>query len=84
MKTAVEWLVDEIKKLKISVNGEEQELAFKLFEQAVDLEKEQIINSWNDGFDNGNYYGKYNENCEINSGEQYHNLTFKDNYSKKI
>ena len=42
------------------------------------MEKQQIFESWDSGFDNGNYYGKYNENCEINCGEQYYNETFKN------
>jgi hypothetical protein len=68
MKTAVEWLAEQMLHPKI----------FNPYiEQAKEMEKQQLFESWDNGFDNGNYYGKYNENCEINCGEQYYNETFK-------
>jgi hypothetical protein len=67
MKTAVEWFYQRMFAKDITA----------VFEQAKEMEKQQIFESWDNGFDNGNYYGKYNENCEINCGEQYYNDTFK-------
>ena len=53
MKTAVEWLLDEINNIKSSstnMNGKiqflEKELN-KLFEQAKEMEKQQIITAYN-------------------------------------
>ena len=54
MKTAVEFLEQEIKKLNISVNGANQELAINIIEQAKALEKQQIIEAYNE--DNTSYF----------------------------
>ena len=71
-QTAVEWLVEKLEESGIPLMKDELEI----IEQAKEMEKQQIIESWDNGFDNGNYYGKYNENCEINCGKQYYNETF--------
>jgi hypothetical protein len=78
-QTAIGWL---IKQLELEYNS------FPLLNaeaciKAQEMEKEQIFDTWDNGFDNGNYYGKYNENCEINSGEQYYNNTFKNKTDEK-
>lgn len=73
MKTAVEWLID-----KHFGGIENCTPDFKKhIEKAIEMEKQQIFESWDNGFDNGYYYGKYNENCEIYYGQQYYNETFK-------
>lgn len=41
------------------------------------MEKQQIVETWDNGFDNGLYQDKHNENCETNCGEQYYNETYK-------
>ncbi len=69
--TAVEWLVEQL-----TINNYISKNAHWLIDDAKEMEKQQIFESWDNGFDNGNYYGKYNENCEINCGEQYYNETF--------
>lgn len=72
--TAVDWLANEFyEKLEVKGDGA---LFNDLVNQAKEMERKQIFESWDNGFDNGNYYGKYNENCEINCGEQYYNETF--------
>jgi hypothetical protein len=68
--TAIEWLVEQIDIENINWLKEE-------IKKAKEMERQQIFESWDNGFDNGNYYGKYNENCEINCGKQYYNETFK-------
>jgi hypothetical protein len=65
MKTAVEWLESEFVKLehKIGVHNE----MYKLIEQAKEMEKQQIIDAYEEGMD---YDFKDN-------GEQYYKETFK-------
>jgi hypothetical protein len=45
MKTAVEWLVEELED-----NGINLDLAFELIEQAKEMEKEQIEDAYDAGF----------------------------------
>ena len=62
MKTAVEWLIDMlVTENEVTLKGEN----FKLFEMAKAMEKEQIINSWNDS------------HISMMSAEQYYNETYK-------
>jgi hypothetical protein len=64
--TAVEWFQDQIIKI---VNGTCELSEIQIFEQAKEMEKEQIINA-------------YYVNCDVNTiqtGEQYYNETFKSN-----
>ena len=76
MKTAVEWLADEIIMLEerlrlkeINLNDfiEEKDL---LVEQAKEMEKEQIIETYNKAHSDG-----YKDIDKF--GEQYYNQTFK-------
>ena len=60
--TAVEWLIDMlVTENEVTLKGEN----FKLFEMAKAMEKEQIINSWNDS------------HISMMSAEQYYKETFK-------
>ena len=66
MKTAVEWLVEHWPIL-------ESQIPERILEQAKEMEKQQIIDSW----DNGQFNcGEFN-NPTIVSGKQYYNETFK-------
>jgi hypothetical protein len=62
MKTAVEWLVDQIEN--------EGKCIYAVIYQAKDMEKEQIMDAFNDGV---------NDECIGGSktSEQYYNETFK-------
>ena len=72
-QTAVEWL-DRWFRDNYEATYEEGN---KAFEQAKQMEKEQIKESWNDG----NLLGRNgNVLLEYNTGEQYYNET----YGKKI
>ena len=62
-KTAVEWLVE-----KLEIFATEQEM--NIIEQAKEMEKEQIIDSFNAGYINS-LKRKYT------TTEQYYNETFK-------
>ena len=65
MKTAVEWLFEH---LDISQGYKS---AIKLLDQAKEMEKEQII----DAYENG--VKETNSRCEYQDAEQYYNQTFK-------
>ena len=76
-QTAVEWLFEQISTSKYfynlmeDINSRSTVAQSNIFEQAKEMEKEQIINA---------YRGMptYNK-----SGEQYYNETFKQQYKKK-
>jgi hypothetical protein len=69
-QTAVEWLVSKLNPYGLS------ESQILIFEQAIEMEKEQIIDSWNKRC----YYGGVSQtwNIETKNGEQYYNETFKN------
>jgi hypothetical protein len=71
MKTAVEWLVEELKGVY------ESDYLNKLVEQAKEMEKEQIKNAYDEGDNNGAYRIYYHSNRDDKSAEQYYNETFK-------
>jgi hypothetical protein len=77
-QTAVEWFEKNISKY-ISYHYdkayEEHDEVTKIFEQAKEMEKEQIIDAWRDGWLN-DY--EYDEDVK-NSAEQYYNETFNTN-----
>ena len=66
-ETAIEWLLFEIKGTKWkNENWENRKL---IIEQARQMEKEQIINAWNDG------YREFYDGSS--TPEEYYNQTFK-------
>ena len=68
--TAVEWLEEELKaNLKKVILEGDSELMESLFEQAKEMEKEQIKNAFTNGDCNGTF--------ETINAEQYYNETFK-------
>ena len=61
MKTAVEWLIDELRnKHGLSID------LYSEFDQAKEMEKEQIIKAYEGG-----------ETVQFEDAEQYYNETFK-------
>jgi hypothetical protein len=68
MKTAVEWFYDEVDRIIENhvVNMMRYPLE-KAYEQAKEMEKEQIINAYKADF----------HPCSDEDAEQYHNETFK-------
>jgi hypothetical protein len=80
MQTAVEWLINELVELDKLLDGRrknEDATVFKLspdklFEQAKEMEKEQICNSYVDGLE-GPYIGS----------EEYYNKTFNQEPKKE-
>jgi len=68
MKTAVEWLVEELEDNSINLD-----LAFELIEQAKEMEKEQIMTA----FTQGDIFGAdFFDRVNI-TAEEYYNETFK-------
>ena len=68
MKTAVEWLIDMlVTENEITLKGEN----YKLFDQAKQMEKEQIIEAYETAMETD----IYNEPLKI--GKDYYNETFK-------
>jgi predicted HTH domain antitoxin len=64
-QTAVEWFQDQIIKI---VNGTCELSEIQIFNQAKEMEKEQIKNAYDKG--------EFNQGCN-NDAEQYYNETFK-------
>jgi hypothetical protein len=74
MKTAVEWYCNEMESLRVNAEINNMD-AYKfiirraeIFEQAKEMEKEQIMEAWFDGTTNWD---------SESSSEQYYNETFK-------
>ena len=68
-KTAVEWLIERLPSLFVDDSGHYE----KLFNQALELEKQQIIDAANIPKEQRWYEDKYNS-C----GEQYYSETYKN------
>jgi hypothetical protein len=66
MKTAVEWLFEQLDIVDSSIS-------YEYFKQAKEMEKEQIEDAWENGIEN---CGEFN-NPTIISGKQYYKETFK-------
>ena len=82
-QTAVEWLVEQLVELDKQLDGRRKNddatvlklNPTKLFEQAKEMEKEQIIDAWSNGWLND-----YQSDEDVkNSAEHYYNETFNNN-----
>ena len=73
MKSAVEWLIGEISKDRV---GQAIIKTFlKEFEQAKEMQKQQIVDAFEIGYENG---ACVNENNDFYHGGNYYNETYKD------
>jgi hypothetical protein len=72
-QTAVEWLKDKLFELEIKIDSKAHEEAFFIFEQAKQIEKEQIIGANNDGA-LMTYALPFN--APFKKGEEYYNETY--------
>ena len=72
MKTAVEWLITEVKKFNTVIT---REYILMLFEQAKAIEKEQIKESFKDGVHEGVLTDINYLKCD-NEAEYYYNETY--------
>ena len=74
MKTPIEQLIEDlIKHDLIKADGFTTTIMLK----AKQVEKEEMINAWDNGFSNGFDLGRYEEECNTDDGEQYFNDNFK-------
>jgi len=81
MKTPIEQLIEDlIKHDLIKADGFTTTLMLK----AKQVEKEEIINAWDNGFSNGFDLGRYEEECKTDDGEQYIKDTFKNTNDETI
>ena len=83
MKTAVEWQFEQLFNSFEKFNNGEYTFNdylkrnLEIREQAKEMEKEQIINAYNEGDNNGADRIYYHSNRDDKSSEQYYNETFK-------
>jgi len=70
--TAVEWLIQNIVEDQ-TIKAKSMSEWISIFEQAKEMEKEQIITSWHNGYENQS--PMIDEN---NCGQQYYNEQFKN------
>jgi len=71
-QTAVEWLITEVKKFNTIIT---REYVLMLLQQAIEMEKEQIISAFNNGeFFASDYY--HPNNLSVDGSENYYNQTF--------
>ena len=72
-QTAVEWFFWKLYILK----EVQYESIMGLYEQAKAMEKEQIIDAWDDGYDKGTRDRIEKISNPVGNAEQYYNETFK-------
>lgn len=70
-QTTVEWLFEQV------VNRTERVYFLKELEQAKEMEKQQIIDAWDDGYDKGTRDRIEKISNPVGNAEQYYNNTFK-------
>ena len=70
-QTAIEWLYQELKENNLHTFNEWKEI----FEQALELEKRQIIESFSLGIIS--HHDAFKNQNKWDNGEQYYNETFK-------
>ena len=73
MKTAVEWLIEQLE----NHNGITKKAFENVIKQAKAMEKEQIMDAFNEGFNEGCRYTTGFEQMLWEDDEQYYNETFK-------
>jgi hypothetical protein len=78
-QSAIRWLIEKLNQCEPMYSGiksdEHLEYLNKLFEQAKQMEKEQISKAWDDG-DYAYFYSK-ETGRDFDNGEEYYNEKFK-------
>jgi hypothetical protein len=69
-QTAVEWLIEQWPIL-------ESQLPDWLIEQSKEMEKQEIMNAWDDGYDKGTRDRLEKISNPVGNAKQYYNETFK-------
>ena len=70
-QTAVEWLYDKIK------HGITKKQFDEFILEAKEMEKQEIMNTWDDGYDKGTRDRLEKISNPVGNAEQYYNETFK-------
>jgi predicted TIM-barrel fold metal-dependent hydrolase len=73
MKTAVEWLIEAMYQETYPFNPKYS----KIFEQAKEMEKDNVCDAWDDGYDKGMRDRIEKISNPVGNAEQYYNQTFK-------
>jgi hypothetical protein len=71
-QTAVEWLVEELTKQNMFMH-----LFAKEIEQAKEMEKDNVCDAWDDGYDKGMRDRIEKISNPVGNAEQYYQQTFK-------
>ena len=71
-QTAVDWLVQNIVEDQ-TIKAKSMSEWIKIFEQSKAMEKEQIMNAVDIGFEEGS---KFPEDIRLNNSEEYYNETY--------
>ncbi len=82
-QTAVEWLIEQLVELDKELDGRRKSddstvikiNPTKIYKQAKQMEKEQLVKAWDDG-DYAYFYSK-ETGRDFDNGEQYYNETYK-------
>ena len=74
-QTAVDWLIKIVIKSIKNLSEDECEYLSNLFQQAEEMEKQQIIDAYQNGGINGQIFA-LTRRINIENGEQYYNETF--------
>lgn len=72
MKTAVEWLANELK----NNHGIDLKL-YNEFDKAKEMEKDNVCDAWDDGYDKGMRDRIEKISNPVGNAEQYYNETYK-------
>ncbi len=82
-QTAVEWLVDYLKNIKElpfirqDLNIHEQNILNDIIQQAKEMEKDNVCDAWDDGYDKGMRDRIEKISNPVGNAEQWYNETFK-------
>lgn len=68
-QTAVEWFLSELERMQYFIGND----MLQAFKQAKAMEKEQIVDAVNVGFEEG---CKFPEDIKLKNAEQYYNETY--------
>jgi len=82
-QTAVEWLIEQLVELDKELDGRRKSddstvikiNPTKIYKQAKQMEKEQLVKAWDDG-DYAYFYSK-ETGRDFDNGEEYYNETYK-------
>lgn len=81
MKTAIQELIRFIENDRMQSTYTKEQI-LELLNFKLEKEKEQIIESWDNGYANGYDLGKHDDQPNPDDAEQYYNETFKQQHDE--